>query len=86
VDWSQNDEHKTTVCAYSLRGRARPLVSTPVSWDEVSDALDDKDLDALTFESPEALERVERLGDLYKSNLELEQELPSLGPQRARRS
>ena len=27
VDWSQNDEHKTTVCAYSLRARERPTVS-----------------------------------------------------------
>jgi bifunctional non-homologous end joining protein LigD len=86
VDWSQNDEHKTTICAYSLRGRARPLVSTPVSWDEVSDALDDDDPDALTFEAPEVLERVERFGDLYAPNLALEQELPSLGPQRTRRS
>jgi len=86
VDWSQNDEHKTTVCAYSLRGRERPLVSTPVSWDEVSDALDGKDAEALTFEAPEVLERVEQLGDLYAPNLELEQELPSLGSQRARRS
>lgn len=86
LDWSQNDEHKTTVCAYSLRGRERPLVSTPVSWDEVSDALDGKDADALTFEAPDVLERVERLGDLYAPNLELEQELPALGSQRARRS
>ena len=86
VDWSQNDEHKTTVCAYSLRGRERPLVSTPVSWDEVSDALDGNDADALTFEAPDVLTRVEQLGDLYAPNLELEQELPSLGSQRDRRS
>jgi bifunctional non-homologous end joining protein LigD len=86
VDWSQNDEHKTTVCAYSLRGQPRPLVSTPVSWDEVSDALDAKDPDALTFEAPDVLERVEQTGDLYAPNVELEQELPSLGSQRARGS
>jgi bifunctional non-homologous end joining protein LigD len=86
VDWSQNDEHKTTICAYSLRGRARPLVSTPVTWDEVSDALDGKAPDALTFEAPEVIERVTERGDLYAPNLVLEQELPSLGPQRARRS
>ena len=35
VDWSQNDEHKTTVCVYSLRARERPTVSTPLTWDEV---------------------------------------------------
>jgi bifunctional non-homologous end joining protein LigD len=79
VDWSQNDEHKTTVCTYSLRGKERPTVSTPVSWDEVSDALDAKDPEALTFEAGDVLERVEQLGDLYEANLELEQELPALG-------
>jgi bifunctional non-homologous end joining protein LigD len=81
VDWSQNDRHKTTVCAYSLRGKARPTVSAPVTWDEVSDALDagDPDAEALTFEADDVLERVERLGDLYADNLELEQELPALG-------
>ena len=30
VDWSQNDEHKTTVSVYSLRARERPTVSTPL--------------------------------------------------------
>ena len=35
VDWSQNDEHKTTVNVYSLRARERPTVSTPLTWDEV---------------------------------------------------
>jgi bifunctional non-homologous end joining protein LigD len=79
VDWSQNDRHKTTVCAYSLRGRARPTVSTPISWDEVTDALDRNDPDGLTFDAPDVLERVARLGDLYQANLELEQELPALG-------
>ena len=40
IDWSQNDEHKTTVCVYSLRAKERPTVSTPVTWDEVADALE----------------------------------------------
>ena len=39
IDWSQNDEHKTTVCVYSLRAKERPTVSTPVTWDEVEAAL-----------------------------------------------
>jgi bifunctional non-homologous end joining protein LigD len=85
VDWSQNDRHKTTVCAYSLRGKSRPAVSAPVSWDEVSDALDAGDADALTFEAPDVLDRVEHLGDLYRANLELEQELPALANRRSSR-
>ena len=32
VDWSQNDEHKTTVNVYSLRAKDQPTVSTPITW------------------------------------------------------
>ncbi len=39
VDWSQNDDHKTTVCVYSLRAKDAPTVSTPVTWNEVEAAL-----------------------------------------------
>ena len=78
VDWSQNDRHKTTVSAYSLRARPRPTVSTPVTWDEVSDTLDAGDADALTFEAPDVVERVQDVGDLYEPNLTLEQELPDI--------
>ena len=76
VDWSQNTSSKTTVAVYSLRARERPTVSTPISWDEVSDALDAADPDCLRFEASEVLERVDRLGDLFSPVLELEQELP----------
>jgi bifunctional non-homologous end joining protein LigD len=79
VDWSQNDRHKTTVCAYSLRARARPTVSMPLTWDEVSDAVDAGDPEVLAFDAAAALSRVEHLGDLYAANLEREQELPELG-------
>lgn len=78
VDWSQNDANKTTVAVYSLRLRPEPTVSTPVSWDEVSDALDAGDEDALTFETSEVLARVDELGDLYAGNLTTAQTLPTL--------
>ncbi len=78
VDWSQNDRHKTTVCAYSMRIRPRPWVSTPLAWDEVQDALDSNDPEVLSFEAPETLARVEAHGDLYEPNLTVEQELPDL--------
>jgi len=38
IDWSQNDGAKTTIAPYSLRGRRRPWVATPRTWDEVEDA------------------------------------------------
>jgi bifunctional non-homologous end joining protein LigD len=78
VDWSQNDRHKTTVCAYSLRAERRPTVSTPLTWDEVSDALDRGDRQALSFEAPAVLERVDQLGDVFVANLTVDQALPSL--------
>ena len=72
IDWSQNDEHKTTVCVYSLRARERPTVSTPVEWDELADP------DALVFEASDVLERVDGHGDLFAPVVELHQELPAL--------
>ena len=78
VDWSQNDEHKTTISVYSLRARKRPTVSTPVSWEEVKRALKKKDATLLVFEAPQVLERVERMGDLFEPVLKLKQKLPDL--------
>jgi bifunctional non-homologous end joining protein LigD len=74
IDWSQNDEHKTTVSVYSLRARERPTVSTPLSWDEVEAG----DPDALVFEAEDVLARVEEHGDLFAPVAELEQRLPDL--------
>ena len=76
IDWSQNDEHKTTVSIYSLRARPRPTVSTPVTWDEVAAAADAGDADALVFEAPAVLDRVAEHGDLFAPLLTLEQRLP----------
>ncbi len=72
IDWSQNDEHKTTVAVYSLRARERPTVSTPLLWEEVEGA----DADALVFEAADVLERVAEHGDLFAPVVEQEQRLP----------
>jgi len=72
IDWSQNDENKTTVGVYSLRARERPTVSTPLAWEELDDP------DSLVFEAADVLERVEDQGDLFAPVVELRQELPSL--------
>jgi bifunctional non-homologous end joining protein LigD len=77
VDWSQNTEHKTTVCVYSLRARAQPTVSMPVSWDEVEDAAAKKDAGGLMFSAEQALERLDRQGDPFAPVLTLKQELPT---------
>jgi bifunctional non-homologous end joining protein LigD len=78
VDWSQNDEHKTTVAVYSLRARERPTASTPLRWEEVAAALDSGEPDELAFDSDAVLERVAEHGDLFAGVEELEQELPAL--------
>jgi bifunctional non-homologous end joining protein LigD len=77
VDWSQNDQHKTTVAVYSLRAREQPTVSTPVEWDEVERAADEEDAAALRFEASDVLERVEERGDLFAPVVALRQELPA---------
>ena len=79
VDWSQNDEHKTTISVYSLRARERPTVSTPITWDEVEHALKKKDAGLLVFEAQQVIERVEKSGDLFAPLLSLKQKLPALG-------
>jgi bifunctional non-homologous end joining protein LigD len=78
VDWSQNDEHKTTIGVYSLRAREHPTVSTPVTWEEVERALKKKDASWLVFEAGQVLERVEKMGDLFGPLLKLKQKLPDL--------
>ena len=77
IDWSQNDDHKTTVSVYSLRAKARPTVSTPVAWDEVAACWKRKNPDHLTFDSEAALRRVKKHGDLFAPVLTLKQRLPS---------
>jgi bifunctional non-homologous end joining protein LigD len=64
LDWSQNAGSKTTVSPYSLRGVERPLVATPVTWDEVQEGADDP-LGLDQFRYDEVLERVEEHGDLF---------------------
>jgi bifunctional non-homologous end joining protein LigD len=78
VDWSQNDEHKTTIGVYSLRAREHPTVSTPVTWEEVERAHKKKDAGLLVFEAKEAVARFEKMGDLFEPVLELKQTLPDL--------
>jgi bifunctional non-homologous end joining protein LigD len=76
VDWSQNDEHKTTVTVYSARARERPTVSTPVRWDEVARCVEEGDEGVLTFEVADVLARVSDRGDEFAPVVTLRQELP----------
>jgi bifunctional non-homologous end joining protein LigD len=82
IDWSQNSRHKTTIAAYSLRGRDRPTVSTPLAWTEVEAGSDGEPLE---FTASEVIERVADLGDLFSPNNDLQQGLPNLSAPPAHR-
>jgi bifunctional non-homologous end joining protein LigD len=78
VDWSQNDDHKTTVTVYSVRARERPTVSAPVAWDEIQQCLDTRDPQVLRFETDAVLDRVGQNGDQFAMLLSTVQELPGV--------
>ncbi|MFB7594186.1 non-homologous end-joining DNA ligase [Streptomyces sp. NPDC056160] len=61
VDWSQNAARKTTAAPYTLRARAEPTVSAPVTWEEVADCRTPRRLD---FKAGDIAPRVQDFGDL----------------------
>ncbi len=64
LDWSQNTGSKTTISPYSLRGKDRPTVATPLTWDEVEAGAEERgELEQVTFD--EVLKRVEETGDVF---------------------
>jgi bifunctional non-homologous end joining protein LigD len=78
IDWSQNDDHKTTICVYSLRATEQPRVSTPVSWDEVADCARHRRAELLSFGPEDVLTRIAKSGDRFGKILTLQQSLPAL--------
>ncbi|HEY5821593.1 MAG TPA: non-homologous end-joining DNA ligase [Propionibacteriaceae bacterium] len=61
VDYNQNLAARNTIAPYSLRGRERPSVATPVTWDEVGSV---RGPDDLRFSPEQVLDRVAEHGDL----------------------
>ncbi|MFD3805016.1 non-homologous end-joining DNA ligase [Streptomyces sp. NPDC058611] len=83
VDHSQNAAAKTTAAPYTLRARARPTVSAPVSWDEVADCRTASDL---VFLADDIAPRLALDGDLFGplTNLNQAGRLPGRQPGRPR--
>jgi bifunctional non-homologous end joining protein LigD len=79
VDWSQNHQKKTTIGVYSLRARELPTASIPLGWREVERAAKSGEAENLRFEIPDAIERVQKEGDLFEPVLKLKQRLPDIG-------
>jgi bifunctional non-homologous end joining protein LigD len=67
LDWSQNNGSKTTIAPYSLRGRERPTVAAPRTWEEIGDPK------LRHLEYREVLARVAEHGDLLA---ELDADVP----------
>ncbi len=78
INWSQNDASKTMICVYSLRAREKPVVSFPLEWRELEDPALLADPERLQVTHSEALNRVEKEGDLFREMLVKEQKLPHL--------
>ena len=61
VDWSQNAARKTTAAPYTLRARTEPLVSAPVTWQEVEEC---ESPDRMALQAPDIGPRLQDYGDL----------------------
>jgi bifunctional non-homologous end joining protein LigD len=61
VDYSQNAARKTTATPYTLRARAEPTASTPVTWEEVAGCTNPAQL---TFGAGDIAARLDSHGDL----------------------
>ena len=63
IDWSQNNGKKTTISPYSLRGKARPTVAAPRTWDEIADPhLAQLELDEVIARVEDGLDPIADLG------------------------
>ena len=66
VDYNQNLAARNTIAPYSMRGRERPAVATPVTWEELGSVRGSEDL---RFAPDEVLTRVAEHGDLARDLL-----------------
>jgi len=71
VDYGQNGEGRTVVAPYSIRARDGAIVSTPIEWDELDEALDPTRFDIRTV-----MARVVERGDPFAGALRRTQTLP----------
>ena len=86
IDWSQNIDFKSTVCAYSLRAGSHPTVSTPITWTEVRAASVRSSVatELIQLTPKNILRRLQKTGDLFKPVLELRQGVPAAWSQNLR--
>jgi bifunctional non-homologous end joining protein LigD len=78
INWEQNDPKRTMICVYSLRARENPLVASPLAWGELEKLAGRDDPHQLEVTPTEAVNRAEKLGDLFSEVLVKQQKLPHL--------
>ncbi len=78
INWSQNDHSKTTICVYSLRAREKPIVSFPLAWKELENLSTQRNPEKLQVLQSEAVEKLEKTGDLFREVIVKKQQLPYL--------
>lgn len=78
INWAQNGTSNTTVCVYSLRAAPKPTVSAPLAWDEIDGLAMQGNPDGFQFLFSQAIDRVEKRGDLFADVLKIKQKIPYL--------
>jgi bifunctional non-homologous end joining protein LigD len=73
VDYLQNIKGKTVAGPYCVRARPGATVSTPLSWEELTDELDPRD-----FSIANAPERFEKAGDIWSGAMKKKNSLRAL--------
>lgn len=77
LDYNQNLAARNTIAPYSMRGRERPSVATPLTWEEVAAASRPDDL---RFSPEQVLFRLNEYGDLAADLLHSDRpDLPLVG-------
>jgi bifunctional non-homologous end joining protein LigD len=76
INWSQNDPQKTMICAYSLRAVEKPIVSFPLSWEELERLAQTRKPEGFLLTPERALKRLKKDGDLFHEVLTMKQQLP----------
>jgi bifunctional non-homologous end joining protein LigD len=84
IDWVANDVVRSIVAPYSLRALALPVVSTPLSWQDVSSAAEGAPGARMWFLPDAVVDRVNRHGDLFRDALAAGARLPAAGDVGAR--
>jgi bifunctional non-homologous end joining protein LigD len=73
VDYLQNIQGKTVAGPYSVRAKPGATVSTPLEWDELTDDLDPRD-----YHIGNAVERFEKIGDIWNEAMSRKNSLRAL--------